>query len=195
MTTRLLAGAPLFVGLLLASACHDERSGVSIGNPNKNTLLRVAPPGDGLELDAAEVQVVGIVLVGPEGETRTDPPSDRDVLAGVDLGLPAGAWTAVELELRDAFLVTGTDRGARLDLALEVPEVAVSATRLPFELGEPHVFELGFPGWLSAEQVGWMAGDEHVVRRSDPEHDRLVELVTERSALLVDADGNGEPDR
>ena len=71
----------------------------------------------------------------------------------------------------------------------------MTANRLPFELGEPHVFELGFPDWLTAATVGWTAGEEHVVRASDPFHDRLVELVTEGSALHADTDGDGNPDR
>jgi len=181
--------------LPLLLGCGNGHDGVSVGNPNLDTLLRVAPPGDGLQLDRAEVRVDAIVVSGVDDRLEVGPPMEIDVLAGVPLGLPAGRWSRIELELDGRFVVLGTDRGAELDLALEVPSVAVQAVRLPFELGEPHVFELAFPGWLSADEVGWQPGVPHVVRPSDPEHDRLVDFVTERSELLVDADGDGKPDR
>lgn len=187
----------MFRTLLLLSlfGCNDGDSGVSVGNPNKDTLLRIGPPGDDITLDLATVGVASIVLVGADGEVSVDPPSETDVLAGVTLDLPAGDWMSVSLGLTGALTLVGLDGEGVVDVQLSVPEVSVVAMREAIELGEPHVFELGFPGWLSAEEVGWGRGTDHIVREGDVEHDVLVGFVSERSALHADLDGDGEPDR
>ena len=83
MTLRCLAA-------LVLVGCALDRPGVSVGNPNKNTLLRVGPPGAGIELATADVAVHSVTLVDADGRTEVAPPSATDVLTGVPLGLPGG---------------------------------------------------------------------------------------------------------
>ena len=98
------------------------------------------------------------------------------------------------MELTSALTVLGRDDDHDVDLELDLADIAVSSSRLPYELGEPHVFELAFPGWLDAENVGWTRGEDHTVRPGDEVHDVLADAVERRSGLYVDADGDGEPD-
>ncbi|MCB9669973.1 MAG: hypothetical protein H6736_21280 [Alphaproteobacteria bacterium] len=178
--------------ILLLVACDPTGSGTSIGNPNR-TLLRVAPGGD-VELTSAELDLIRVVLDGPEGQQILEGPFATDVLEGVELDLPTGEWTSLTLTAGAPFALLG-DAGGSVDLTLDVPEVGVQVDRGPLLDGQPHVFELASPGWLDASVVGWDLGVDQVVTPDGPLHARLAEAITAGSALWPDADGDGEPDR
>jgi hypothetical protein len=175
---------------LFLLACDPTGSGTSIGNPSK-TLLRLAPAGDGITLDVAETTIDALLVDGVEIDT----PTGEDLLRGVDLQLPSAALTSVEVRFDGLFTVLGVEEGATLDLGLDVRDVRVDSNRGPLVADEPHVFELGEPGWLDADRVGWTRGVDHVVRPGDAVHDPLVRTLRERASWLPDDDGDGNPDR
>lgn len=175
---------------LVLLGCGGPREGTSIGNPNK-TLMRIAPPGAGIDLDLAELELQSLDVDG----FAVDLPRTDDLLAGVSLDLPAGSIQSLRVEFAGPLRILGSEQGATLDLELDLIELELEFTRLPIELDQPHVFELGMPDWLDAEQVGWVRGEAHTVRPGAPEHDILVEVLRQGSALLLDADGDGQPDR
>jgi hypothetical protein len=144
----------------------------------------VAPAGGAARITLAELVVARIEVTGDDGVVTVDPPAGTDVLAGVPLALPEGDWTSVTLELGSTLDVLGTDEGA-FDLSLEVDTVGVQAARLPFELGEPHVFELASEGWLTPERAGWDPSTDRVVRPGDVAHDAFVEAVQQGSSLRL----------
>ena len=180
---------------LLLMACADGAEGTSIGNPNL-TVLRIAPAGDGIAVSTAEVGIGAIRITDLAGETTVyDAPEGRNLLSGVDFELPTGTWASLQLELNGDFMLSGDDAGDRIDLQLELNAVGVAASRSPLEINQPHVFELAYPDWLTATEVGWTPGQAHVVRPGDQLHDTLATVVAQRSSLLPDGDGDGEPDR
>jgi hypothetical protein len=176
--------------LLALTACDPTGSGTSIGNPNK-TLLRLAPAGSEVQLSAASAVVVGLLVDGVELEV----PADTDVLTGIELALPPGTASRIEVEFAGTLDLLGTEGQATVDLALAVPSVAVAVTRGELTLDQPHVFELAEPDWLDARNTGWQRGDPHVIRPGDPLHDPLAEAVETGSALWLDLDEDGQPDR
>ena len=179
----------LIPALLLLAACHGDAQGTSIGNPNK-TIITVAPPGDQVRLTSATLPLSGIEVDGDP----VDVPEGTDALQGIQVDLPN--WlTSVRLELDGTFDLTGTEGDAEVDLQLDLQEVEVLVLRVPFTPGEPHVFELAAPGWLDADQVGWVRGEDHRIDPESPEHDALVLAVRQGSSLLPDEDGDGVPDR
>lgn len=174
------------VPLMIMVACDPTGDGTSIGNPNK-TLLRVAPAGE-VVLTSAELTVRELVVDGVSLQV----PAETDVLEGVELDLPRDL-ESITLVLDGTFDLLGGDGEARIDLNLDVQRVSIVVGRQPLELDQPHVFELATPDWLSAEQVGWTRGQDHIVRPGDPFHEGLVTAV-EGSRFHLDADGDGVPD-
>lgn len=165
--------------LWLVVACDATGNGTSIGNPNK-TLLRLAPGGDDVQLDLAELS---LSRVSADGD-RLDVPVETDVLGGIPLDIPAGTYTSLAIELDGPLTVEGS-----VDLTLDVVDVEVSVTRQGWTLDEPHVFELAMPGWLDDVE----AGRRVVV--GEALHDTLVDRIREGASLLPDTDGDGVPER
>lgn len=182
------------VTFVAGAGCLEPDPGTSVGNPNL-TLVKVAPPGPGLTLDLASLPIAAVQVSNSDGTRDAPVPSSTDVLKGAPLDLPAGDWTELSLVVDGRFVVQGVDGDGEVDLELELDEVAVRSLRSPLQFDEPHVFELAFPEWLTADNVGWTAGDDHVVRPGDPVHDVLADFVESRSAFLADPDGDGEPNR
>lgn len=175
--------------LLLVFACKALPNGTSIGNPNK-TIIKVAPPGDEVQLQQATLKLQGVFASG----TAIDPPESDDVLAGLEIELPRNA-TSVRLEIEGTFDLLGMDGENVVDLQLDVQQVQVVALDRLVAEPSPLVFELAYPGWLDASEVGWSRGEDHVVRPGGPNHLVLVDAVRLSSSLLQDADDDGEPDR
>lgn len=175
------------IALVLVAGCSSE--GTSIGNPNK-TIILVAPPGDQVELESATLPISAIQVDGEDVEV----PEGNDALEGIPIDLPN--WLlSVRVELDGTFDLIGTEGASQVDLQLDVGQIQVNATRLPFQPGQPHVFELGSPGWLDADRVGWARGEDHLVTPDSPEHPTLVEAIQFDSQILADPDGDGVPER
>lgn len=181
---------------VVAGACADpiEDPGTSVGNPNL-TLVKVAPGGLGVEITKANLPFSSVTVSNAAETVEVDLPTSNDVLAGAPLDLPTGDWTQLSLQLDGTLNLAGTESNATIDLELDVAAVTVRSERSPLETGEPHVFELAFPGWLEAQNTGWVSGEDHTIRQGDPIHDTLVDSIQQRSAYLPDADRDGEPDR
>lgn len=186
--TRLL---PL--ALLLGCRNGGPSEGTSVGNPTELTLS-VAPSAD-LLLDAAQVDLSLARFADAQGgfdDVNLD--ASVDLLAGGTVTIPDLEWSTLELFFASPMALSGStsgDAAARVTLEVESLLLTAAVAEVVFD-GGSFVLELGSPGWLDAESIGYEPDEELLVEPGDAVHDTLAELVQYRSSLIPDQDGDRE---
>ena len=123
---------------------------------------------------------------------------EADLVEGpAEYSFPAGTWCGVGLQIVRLDLVGrwAPDSGeeATFTMQLDVDDVVLGFVDDVLDVDDETelAFELGSPGWLAADVLGLVDGEEQEVL---PEHDLYGELVAalqEESAAFDDLDGSG----
>lgn len=175
-----------FAALSAVSACGVDitASGTAVGNPT-DMSGHVAPGASlGWESATARVSTVAFTDCAGAQEVRTID-ADVDLLGGTSLEVPAGSWCRFGLAFASPLALSGaTEGGDSFAFALVVDAVSVAAPRGISTDAGPFVFELGSPGWVSADDVA--AGQPDSIRQSE-----LVAALKSTSSLYRDPDGDG----
>lgn len=172
-----LAGS--HVGPPRPSSLLDDGSGVGPPRPRAPTarLVMTVAPGHDLDFTWGELSVAAVELTHREGWTLLLPVERTIALGEDELTLPVGDWSALTVLLDDPILL-GLD-GEERPVALRVHEIEVALDR-PLRGG---ALELGFDGWLGAEDLR-AEGETLVV---DPAiRAEVVETLELGSSLLPD---------
>lgn len=186
---------PILLALMACSDPDDVENGTVVGNPGE-TAFRVAD-GDGFETVGARVGVESMVWVACDGTLQEENVDQVIDLTDEDqaFAIPNGVWCAAALVLYDSVeLDIAVGGEERFTVVVEVELIEVW-NEDGFEIdGDQTVFELGNPGWLSAEDVEnaeWLEefeGDERSVMVVD---DAIAFDLAGGSGLFADTDGDG----
>lgn len=177
--------------LALVGCASSFEDGVAVGNPTMDAEVaaRLAP-ADPVALTSARLQVLSVDFTSCDGLTTLIlRPGTVDLLGGVVLPVPEGAWCTVawssggDLELKGA--------GGRLEGALPWPSLRFSLDpEAAVGTSPANVLEFASPGWLApiADEVA--AGGEVHLTVEHPAFDVVMASITTDSALWTD-DGDG----
>lgn len=183
-----------FLTFALLFACRGAPvEGTSVGNPTELTV-RLAPSSD-LTLDLAEVALGVARFTDVEGgDVEVNLATTADLLDGGPLELPDLDWVSLELSLASPLELGGaTSGGAEASLTIDADSLTLipSAEAVAFD-GGAYVLELGHPGWLDAESVGYDPDQDLLVEPGSAAHDNLAWLLGYTSSLYEDLDRDGE---
>lgn len=182
------------------AACQTEgpgwKGGTGVGNPGSTQL--VTARATDASLDAGAGYVTSLALTAcDDGEVETvEVDAPVDLLGSGALAVPGGTWCEVSVAFDQGVTYSGaTTDGGTFSLALELATIDLPLLS-PLVVDETALLtELGFTGWLSAEELGAPGAGDHVdVGPSDPLHDTLVRRLGAASAMFLDDDEDGELD-
>jgi len=183
-----------FLPLALLLACRGGPvEGTSVGNPTE-LAARLAPSSD-LIIDSAQVALgVASFTNGQGGVEDVDLAATVDLLDGGSLEMPELEWVSLELFFASPIELHGSTSGdaeASVTIDAESLFLTSSADAVGFD-GGAYVLELGIPGWLDADSIGYDPDEDLLVEPGSTEHDTLAGLVGHSSSLVEDQDGDGE---
>lgn len=182
MHTRLL------LPCLALAACGPDPWSVPVP-PNPGTMRLQLASDDGAAVTTATAVLDEIRMDHCEGAgSRTMVRALVSVETTAPYLVDGGWWCGVDIAFTDAFLVSATVDGLPVDLELEVGDLAMPIDPKMWVDGLPMILQLGPDGWLS----GAVSPTEATtIGPGDPEHDVLVELLEQQSAVWIDADADG----
>jgi len=182
MTSHLL----LFIAMIGCRSGSVSDQGTVVGNPGDNAM-RVAE-GNDLALVSARTTVDTMAWSGCDGDVEViELAQEFDLLANHAFEMPLGTWCDVTIVFSDSLSVeaTGIDEAddTTITLDLNVESASLHANGGFVIANSRHVLELGYPGWLDAEELS----DEDASAKDAA----LIDIVSNRSALFADENNDG----
>ncbi len=166
--------------LPLLLACTGSDQGTVVGNPG-DAYARLAPADGDVTVTSAMLEVEELVLVACDGDQREVELGEDEVVDLLGAGflgqLPGGSWCELRLDEVEELSLAGTSSGGDWQLDADIEGLALQALDVDFVIdGGSFVLELAEPGWLADSPATFQS------------------TVTDRSALFLDLDEDGEVD-
>lgn len=182
------------VGVGVVACKTPADPGTSVGNPTM-VAVRLAPAGD-LEFTEVRADIAGIVLESCAGGLEEAPfDANMDLMHAPGVAIPAGNWCEMALLFASPVLVHAEGvNGGSLQMDLDVEESWVGHPQGLWIDDNTLVWELGGPGWTSAEMLGIEEGVDLQFGTETPESQGLSGVLVESAALWFDDDANGHLD-